>query len=1046
MKKTQTRFKFLAFFLAAIMLLGAMPLGIFAEGEDTLYYATFAYEDFIPYMLDDAEGYLIPYRYDQSGAADFVRLTEFDFPETLIVRRDYADGEPTAYFYVTNEDWPTELDAYRYVWEEELVIGDVYDPDVTRLESQIGSFNASVEGSTVPTDAKLQIESVAEKDVDPGIWERKDVNMKSFVACFDLKIVQGETEWQPNGKKVTVTMNAAALGLYTGQEVYIIHMHENADGSKEYEILGPTYVVNGKFSFKTDKFSTYAVFQGQGAVALKNSYTQSSPEIIWAEPGSTIMLVVETNQGVAAISIDQETLTNTNPTEITFGTVELDAVGWDKICGGSGDTTAQVNISANATTTDYVILHCTSGDDIDTWVRINVGTRAKVTEIALQNYPLQISIRKPDANGTFPSEPTTTEYTSDYYFFLNNGNNDVNQANDTIGTTVTNYSATADTFLDPAEMGKTFGWMYDAQGKAIGGVIDALGYYTKECFVDETVDWKEIANIIANYNDTQITNSPNSTVATLIGNGTLVSVQYRQEVSAENDTDGNQDGFMTFAIVLTTDDTKTIDSYTDGVKNYDLVYYGEFELIPYVIKLMSSEVSDDSFWYNTTSASVWHVDIALVRGDAYTLSYELNLGADIVTETAIVLPTAQVFVEDPTDRDPNGEINTSLSYTFSDDDVPKNAAGDPITTIQVKHITTGKTTTATFLGWNDQTTRPTGQKLYGPLDENNETIELSANTKLYAIWHLDEGLGVQTTTFSVNKQVFVATGSPAGAVKPAFGDSDFAYFQFSVEILYDPAETANKDIDLGGMYFEAGKWDPQTKEIVSIPSLPTDGSSFNPVTLKELCAGETLSFLTVTQETGKVILTFELADGEYINFLNVPFFTVASETQYNSYVVKEATIPTELQNRYSAYTSEQTIVLSEISSSLATFYNYYTPPVAGLQINVAGDDGEFFIFEVLQRVDGQEDILYATIVAPANGTATIVGLWAGESVEYIVREKSTGEAWSWRWGTMSEQTAPAFDDAGNAVVTFTPSSANNKWLFGNSRSSTTNTVTKSTTN
>ena len=73
MKKTQTRFKFLAFFLAAIMLLGAMPLGIFAEGEDTLYYATFAYEDFIPYMLDDAEGYLIPYRYDQSGAADFVR-------------------------------------------------------------------------------------------------------------------------------------------------------------------------------------------------------------------------------------------------------------------------------------------------------------------------------------------------------------------------------------------------------------------------------------------------------------------------------------------------------------------------------------------------------------------------------------------------------------------------------------------------------------------------------------------------------------------------------------------------------------------------------------------------------------------------------------------------------------------------------------------------------------------------------------------------------------------------------------------------------------
>ena len=969
---TKTRIKQISFLLALVMLFGIMSLTIIAQPDDTLYSANWA----------NGSVWLYP---SVNGTATITHTSQF--PSKLIVTKA-SDG----WYYITNTDWPAEFDDRRYVPERYLTN---ISPLQNTATAQIGAFTVSVDGA-IPSNVSLKASVISEENVDPGIFERQDVNMVKFLACYDLSLSQNGTEWQPTkDNPVTVTMNAAALGLYTGQEVYVIHMHENADGTKKYEILSPTYVLNGKFSFKTDSFSEYAIFQGNGAVAIDNGRTQEDPDIIWAEPGANIMVVVRPDAAetdVTSVNPNSEVV-GTKPDSITIEGVSMDAAGWEN-CTGNVKTTALIKISADAAINDQVLIKCTSENStkVNTYLLVKVGTRADVTRVALENYPLEIAIRKPDANGSFPSEPTSTDYNNTYYFFLNNGSDDTNQTNDTIVDDRATYSRPANIFLNPEVMGNTFGWMYDAQGVAIGGVIDATGYYTKACFVENTIVWNDIANVIAQNNDTQISNNGDSSVEQLVSSGALVSVQYKQEVPVSEDTDGTQDGFMTFAIVLTADDSKTLASYTGGVENYAQVYYGEFELIPYVIKLVAG--TETGGWAgNSTSESVWHVDIALVRGDAYTLSYELNLGANIVSSTAIVLPTAQVLVEDPTDLD------TSLVYIFTANDTLKNAEGNAIASIKVKSIaetSSGQEVDAYFKGWYTQNTCADSDNDtygYGMPDPRN-TIELSSSTKLYAIWEIEAGaLELTRTSFSVTKQVHLEAGSPAGSHKPLVNETDFHAFDFTVTIPYVYSLTGDErkveiNTDLGEMYFVASKYVDGV--MTEIPTVTSSVDEY--VTLAELCSGSTLSFIkNVDQQSDRVVLTFELADGEYVSFLNVPYFSVDTEAQYNYYLVTEAAIPTELQDKYTAVTFEQTLKLNEMTDARATFINYYTPPVAGLQISAqTGEPGEWIICEVTANYAGFKPLQLAVQVG--GSSVTVVGLLCGEEYVYTVTELNTNTA------------------------------------------------------
>lgn len=958
-------------------------------------------------------------------------LQKADLPQELKVQM-VKEGD--SYLYIANEDWPSELNEYRFVEYYEVIVYVEKTPE-KEIGASIGNFNVSVSGD-VPEDATLNLGAIAEEDLDQGILDRRDVNMKSFIGAFDISISRNGSEWQPeSGKPVTVTMNAAALGLYTGQSVYIIHMHEDSEGDKSYEIMGPIFVGNGKFSFETDKFSDFAVYQGTGAVVLSENST------LYLEPGTTVAVAIKGNYGTTAYNAVY--ISGEDTTNIKKGTVNSNAV-----CNSGNGTTMTVEVGNNATvgeTTTYTVSRGSSTYYSRYELNIVVGTRAKVTEIALQNYPLVIGIRKPAADGTFPSEPVKVDYSAGEYFFLQNGNNNTDQADDSVVTTTTNYYTSASTFLDPTVMGNSFGWMYDASGNAIGGVIDATGYYTKACFKDGTVDWHEIAQVIANHNDKVLTDAG-------LTPATVTAAEIKAKAEDENDTDldniifvryqqeddSSATGFTNYAIILTNQESKTIDSYGDaGVSSYSLVHYNQFELIPYVVKLAAATI-ESSGWFNTSSDSVWHVDIALVRGDSYTISYDLNLGSDIITETAVALPQSKVFVEDPSDSD------TLLTYTFKEGDLPT------ATTLTVYHIDNKSAKgTATFLGWYTSNTCSDVNDLYGPnaVNEENRSITIGADTKLYAIWTV-ENISITKTTFSVDKQVTLLPGSPLGSKTPIPGGTDFIRFNFSIDIPYDGTDDTSQ---YGEIYFEVYRWKADYSALESITLREDDGSSIDVITLAEMYADSSKipSYFTITAGTGKTTLTFNLADGEYVKFLNVPFSKNASE---NTFKITE-TIPSDA-TRYTASNPELSITLNETTDARATFINQYDAPTAGLQINVGGDDGEFFIFEVLQhqKADGDDhtnDVQYSTIVVPANDTAVIAGLANNEDVEYIVREKTTGDKWSWRWNgwkdkngnSITQITAPEFDSSGTAVVEFVPVSSITQWLFGNGRSFTTDTVT-----
>lgn len=958
--------------LALVMLFGALSLTITAQPDDTLYSANWA----VSY----------PWIYESINGNSSI-INSSLFPQELILKK-VADG----WYYATNSDWDANYDSLRYIKESSLTNIALLQNTTT---AQIGAFTVSVDGA-IPSNVSLKASVISEEDVDPGIFERQDVNMVKFLACYDLSLSQNGTEWQPTkGNPVTVTMNAAALGLYTGQEVYVIHMHENADDSKEYETIGPLFVANGLFSFEANSFSPFAIYQGNGAIALKDTNTT-----IYAEPGSVIAL-----GGYVTIPVVGSQLVNAKYTSgedkdgISHGEVDASAV-----CGEGKDAkTMSIEISGDAvvgSTTTYVVT-CKYGRIDETYnVTVIVGSRAKVTEIALQTYPLMIGIHKPSDDGTFPSEPSDTSYDNTNYFFLQDVGTVGDQVDDTISTNAIDYSNKASDYLDSVAMGNTFGWMYDVEGNAIGGVIDATGYYTKSCFKENTVSWSEIAQVIAKYNDSiitaaslnpatvtpeQITERINDANDTSLDN--LIFVRYRQEDTTQ------QSGFQEYAIALTGAEGKTIDSYgTMGVSNHALVHYSQFELIPYVIKLMPAKIESGG-WFNTSNGSVWHVDIAVVRGDSYTISYDLNLGKDIVTTTDISLPNAKTFVENPSDDD------KALTYTFVANTTDTNGNlilgddPDPLTiTVYAAEDANSKLNpvTAIFKGWFASNTCSDYSKLYGP-SAANKSITIEQTTKLYAIWELQGSLALKSTSFSVTKQVHLAAGSPAGSQKPSVNGADFHTFDFTVTIPYvhnltgeDAAVAVNNK--LGEMYFVASKYVGGV--MTEIPTASANISDY--ITLAELCDdGSRLSFIKdVDEQDDRVVLTFELSDGEYINFLNVPYFSGTNEAKYNYYLVTEAAIPTDLQDKYSAGTTEQTLKLNELADARATFINYYTPPVAGLQISAqSGEPGEWIVCEVTATYSGFEPLQLAVQVG--GPSVTVVGLLCGNEYVYTVTELNT---------------------------------------------------------
>jgi hypothetical protein len=525
------------------------------------------------------------------------------------------------------------------------------------------------------------------------------------------------------------------------------------------------------------------------------------------------------------------------------------------------------------------------------------------------------------------------------------------------GATGGNFHAEANNYLNASVIASSPAFQYDPAGSQIAGLVDPTGILTKEAFIvngQQTVDWDQIAEIIANYNN---------------GSNKL-AVKYHQET-----TDANGDQITSVKTVyLSPNETYTVKYYQDRGEDFDgkHVYWKEFQLIPYVIKHMTD--------------NVWHVDVAIVRGDSYILGYNLNLG-DVTTNQTVTLPDAQIVVENPDDKDKT--INVTVG------------AAPSRTTLNVTNAE-GITGTLTFQGWYTAPTCSSTDLLIQP----GAQITINKSTTLYAIWEISEELRQEQNNLEIHNRVVLASGSPFGSALPVVGQSNFVDFQFILNIPYDP-----------DIAFEANVYVQKT-----------DGT-WEMQTVSSTLGTENYDFITVDTTTGTITLL--LAAGEAICFFNLDVY----EDAKNNVVYEHDVTETIINNtqRYSLQDTAGTLLhtktisaaMSVSQATSVTFINYYFPPVAGLEITVNGDDGEFFVFELLQNGS-----LYTTVVIPANVPVTITGLLAESSTSYTVQEKSTAKAWSWRWGDVEAQAGLA----ANATVTFTPSSANNKWLFGNSRS------------
>lgn len=125
--------------------------------------------------------------------------------------------------------------------------------DETTLESTVDGIGISVKGN-IPEGVTLSAESVAYEGFD---FEGFNIEEETFITAMDIKLYEsdGKTEWQPSdGEKVTVTMDAEALGMSDNLEYAVTHKHGD-----EINKLGEYEVEDGKVSFETDGFSVFVV-------------------------------------------------------------------------------------------------------------------------------------------------------------------------------------------------------------------------------------------------------------------------------------------------------------------------------------------------------------------------------------------------------------------------------------------------------------------------------------------------------------------------------------------------------------------------------------------------------------------------------------------------------------------------------------------------------------------------------------------------------------------------------------------------------------------
>lgn len=116
-------------------------------------------------------------------------------------------------------------------------------------ETTVGDISLKVQG--VPENVTLDAKTVAPKSWDEAVFEA--VGNKKVVFAIDITLNSEDGQWQPaEGETVTVTLDAASLGLSEGERIGILHEHDDTLND-----LGICTVTDGKLTFTTNGFSVF---------------------------------------------------------------------------------------------------------------------------------------------------------------------------------------------------------------------------------------------------------------------------------------------------------------------------------------------------------------------------------------------------------------------------------------------------------------------------------------------------------------------------------------------------------------------------------------------------------------------------------------------------------------------------------------------------------------------------------------------------------------------------------------------------------------------
>lgn len=153
-------------------------------------------------------------------------------------------------FILTYLSWTnqTKLEELKKLIEEGTSADETQDK-----ETSVSGTTITTRGN-IPSNVTLSAEKVAEKNYNEEIYDITTEDKVKF--AFNLTLTNKDgSEWQPgNGETVSVTLDAASLGLSDGTEIGIIHDDEKGT----VERLGGTYTVtDGKLTFETNGFSVF---------------------------------------------------------------------------------------------------------------------------------------------------------------------------------------------------------------------------------------------------------------------------------------------------------------------------------------------------------------------------------------------------------------------------------------------------------------------------------------------------------------------------------------------------------------------------------------------------------------------------------------------------------------------------------------------------------------------------------------------------------------------------------------------------------------------